>query len=137
MRLLRLLYAVGVMAVAATCGAPLPEFFLRANPATITDEGQSTEVSVRVQDSNHKGIGGRVTVSTSAGDLEGQGLEASTSLDATGAGSLTFSCDRSADPGCHGGVRLEGRWELGETFLVEVTRVQVTLPDGGVLDGGP
>lgn len=126
--------AAGALATLAACGPPVvdPVLSLTPRPRTIDNQGQVSTISVTATDKEGKPGSGAVRFTSPAGNLK-DGVEVT--LGADGTGTVEYTCDIKADPGCTGGtVRVTAAWTTGGVEVTATTNISVApiVPDAGV-----
>ncbi|HLT32080.1 MAG TPA: Ig-like domain-containing protein, partial [Myxococcaceae bacterium] len=103
-------------------------------PAAINDRGESTTISVTVNQGTGVAATGSVTFTAPAGSFNGEGPSVTVALDGSSRASASFACDVAADSGCKGRLRLSAQWgtTVGYTH-VDVGNAQPDEVDDGIV----
>ncbi|RKG81511.1 hypothetical protein D7W82_27955 [Corallococcus sp. CA049B] len=117
-----------------------PFLNITPNPATITDDGQTTTLSITALDKDGNLGTGSVNLTAAAGVLDsenGGGVQARTFDLVDGKLSKTFRCEKALDEGCAGAVTITATWgDVSKTTSVTV-KAPTPQTDGGTQgDGG-
>ncbi|RYZ33724.1 MAG: hypothetical protein EOO71_41225 [Myxococcaceae bacterium] len=116
-----------------------PVLRISPNPAAITDDGQTSTLSITVTDKDGNPGTGSFYLDAAAGLVDTGnatgGLKAQTFTLVDGKASTTFRCEKALDVGCAGDVAITGTWAgINKTTRVTV-RPASTQTDAGT-DGG-
>ncbi|ADO74346.1 hypothetical protein [Stigmatella aurantiaca] len=125
------------LAIGVACGGdegggktPKDDLSLKASPTRISDQGESSTLTVTAESADGAPGTGEVVITTPAGLLANGFKEETLSLE-NGQATTTFTCAKASDAKCTGAVRIAAEWK-DATASVTVT---VGSTDGGT-DGG-
>ncbi|RYZ37139.1 MAG: hypothetical protein EOO72_10735, partial [Myxococcaceae bacterium] len=118
-----------------------PVLRITPNPATITDDGQTSTLSITALDKDGNPGTGSVNLTAAAGVVDsesGVGFKAKSFDLVDGKLSTTFRCEKTVDANCAGAVTVTGVWgDVTKTATITVRAPGSTPVDGGTQgDGG-